>query len=1484
MYNCYVTSSVSVRCKGSFSYSYVDDYSCDNRCYVNQSLVANSCCCGACCGASSLYRVPVSNAFLCGQRQSSLIQFAPSRRLVLGGLNTGFLRLPVCDFSGNVGFRKSCGFGGFSRVPVCDDGRSGDYRKRRVFEERGFVGRLGKGMYGCNVDDAEVILDLLTEEVDEECLGVRKRNVRRVRLEEIEDGERGSSSSFVKRRTKDVKSGVRKGILKREEEFLKLQSREEDAREKEERRREKRESFSRGERRSRLMSESDTRQTEGRRQGSRETFSRGESRSSLRSESDARQKEERRQESRETIFGGDSRSRLRSQSSGGTSYYSVSDSGEFEDERKVQAKHVGFVGESSSGHGRDHRESSYDREVTEDVYRKRVYDEEQKVFLDKGYDSNSLYSEAGGVDYNLRKKSEKKLDAELIEQTKYRNNSRLSDFRESGNEKSFDVLKQYDNRKEMSSSVENVDATRQQYRHTNQQVGVLPESRTKYKQFSEFPDIHDTAVQTASVSQIQYSGKKEGLHGSSNFVQNTAREQLITDSLLTREEEYRRDYQRHDKSSEIQEINREALISQRQSETRMKNLRDDETLVPISVDNSIEQHGQAGQHKTIQIGSSGEIQQPTGISNTQNINIQNTFISQNKSDSRIRIESLESEGTSYPEATRRTGSMKEPQSFPSQTDAEVASSSGRRRGSQERYSPVVKLDDKSKYNLIDDRVMRRGAPRETQRPTKMTSSRVEMSKETFNSSSSFRLGSQVDLDPSNNTSSSSTARARQPTGWHGTDDSHSENFGSGSSTIYMPALDNSPDTQHEVLGGSRSGTHNSMVKSLTHEDAIGSAARMQRSSTEFVGDFVDELRHEVSTSEVKKERTNQGKLVHESESNKQKGSGLHSSGDYEQKDHDPMDMSQGSGAKGPSDEMWDVTGPSIQEFSKTEDLPEVTTTSETSGVKRSGRSMWNVISDIVRLRWASNSETNNLRAGGKSSSGQSTSTDAWFSGHEPDENNDENNTQGRETVLQESSSVDQKQYGGFHALNQGELFGFKRSKDKIEVAESGVPFSSVNESVSSQGNLSLDVKETVGKHSEGTSGIVKPESAPMMPSKSMKASPPAVHEISEPESLLPLHASSARTYPHIVQEVSEPKSSLPLPAMRMRRSTPVVQEISEAGEADASGGGTVALSAQQGSINVTESSVSEGRTGEMKQKKFQRTNQVLRDRSTPTAQEISEAGKENASGSGTIGLSGQSGSGDATEILISEGKTGEMKQRKFQRAKQVLKDRFDEWEEAYIFETEQRKNDETFMREALIEAKKAADVWEVPVGAVLVQHGKIIARGYNLVEELRDSTAHAEMICIREASNILRSWRLADTTLYVTLEPCPMCAGAILQARIDTIVWGAPNKLLGADGSWIRLFPGGGEGHSVSETADKAATPVHPFHPNIKLRRGVLASECSDVMQQFFQLRRKKKDKKPDKKPDSPTETPPPSCLPISTRPSKLLTKMHDAFHIMFCL
>jgi tRNA(adenine34) deaminase len=149
--------------------------------------------------------------------------------------------------------------------------------------------------------------------------------------------------------------------------------------------------------------------------------------------------------------------------------------------------------------------------------------------------------------------------------------------------------------------------------------------------------------------------------------------------------------------------------------------------------------------------------------------------------------------------------------------------------------------------------------------------------------------------------------------------------------------------------------------------------------------------------------------------------------------------------------------------------------------------------------------------------------------------------------------------------------------------------------------------------------------------------------------------------------------------------------------------------------------------------------------------------------------------------------------------------------------------DERFMLEALKEAWKAFQRDEVPVGAVLVRESRVIARGYNQVEMLRDATAHAELLCITAGEAALENWRLAETTLYATIEPCSMCAGAMLLTRIPSLVWGAPDLRHGANGSWINLF-------------DKQ----HPTH-KIAIRQGVLSQLCAQLMRDFFQKTRKNK-------------------------------------------
>lgn len=154
-----------------------------------------------------------------------------------------------------------------------------------------------------------------------------------------------------------------------------------------------------------------------------------------------------------------------------------------------------------------------------------------------------------------------------------------------------------------------------------------------------------------------------------------------------------------------------------------------------------------------------------------------------------------------------------------------------------------------------------------------------------------------------------------------------------------------------------------------------------------------------------------------------------------------------------------------------------------------------------------------------------------------------------------------------------------------------------------------------------------------------------------------------------------------------------------------------------------------------------------------------------------------------------------------------------------------QNDDEKFMLEALKEAWKAFLEEEVPVGAILVHKGRIIARGHNQVEMLRDATAHAEMLCITAGEATLENWRLADTVLYSTVEPCSMCAGAMLLSRIPQLVWGAPDIRHGANGSWVNLFE-----------------KTHPMH-TISIRTGVLQEYSSTLLKDFFQKRREEKDK-----------------------------------------
>ena len=145
---------------------------------------------------------------------------------------------------------------------------------------------------------------------------------------------------------------------------------------------------------------------------------------------------------------------------------------------------------------------------------------------------------------------------------------------------------------------------------------------------------------------------------------------------------------------------------------------------------------------------------------------------------------------------------------------------------------------------------------------------------------------------------------------------------------------------------------------------------------------------------------------------------------------------------------------------------------------------------------------------------------------------------------------------------------------------------------------------------------------------------------------------------------------------------------------------------------------------------------------------------------------------------------------------------------------------ELYMRQALELAKEAAAAGEVPVGCVIVHEGKVIGRGRNRREEKQAVSSHAEMEAMAEANAALGSWRLEDCTLYVTLEPCPMCAGAIINARIPRVYYGARDREMGACGGVLNLF-----------------MERFPHHP--ALVGGILAEECAEVLSEFFRSLRK---------------------------------------------
>ena len=185
-------------------------------------------------------------------------------------------------------------------------------------------------------------------------------------------------------------------------------------------------------------------------------------------------------------------------------------------------------------------------------------------------------------------------------------------------------------------------------------------------------------------------------------------------------------------------------------------------------------------------------------------------------------------------------------------------------------------------------------------------------------------------------------------------------------------------------------------------------------------------------------------------------------------------------------------------------------------------------------------------------------------------------------------------------------------------------------------------------------------------------------------------------------------------------------------------------------------------------------------------------------------------------------KDREAKEKAFLRRQKAKREKEEKEAKRLKEQREAKEREDTrFMRAALSLAKRAAKLQEVPIGCVLVKDGKIVARGYNRRNTDKTTLAHAEIAVIKKASKLLGDWRLEDCTLYVTLEPCPMCAGAIVQARIPRVVAGCMNPKAGCAGSVLNILDTPGLNHRVL------------------FEKGVLEEECTELLQSFFrELRR----------------------------------------------
>jgi len=1153
MYNAYVSPTVyAVRCKETFSLSF-NGY--PNLCYERFDRTPSYClsCCGCCdCCSVPSYRVPVQSCVVNGLRQSALLQLSATRRLILGGGDHYLSRLPA------YGFLRDCQELNSSVNEKTVRNISRRSIKGRSIRATRQKGRTVSRSFGS--DDVEAVLSLLNEEADKEAAicskckdafsskrmeaGKAIKNVRR-------EGHLNSGEKVKTEKAVDLKQHQSSTIELRKE-YEKLSK-------------------------------------------EREAFSKSEN------------------------------YRKRRDVSSGSSYYSLS-SGDFGSELEVQdeigLEELSLEYEKGEANG---VEEQVKEQVKEEFNRQG---NDSKKLLGVSNKEKFLFGE--DVDWNLRKKSEKKLTQGTLrntESTREQQDLHLRGFitHESGHKRSSISENQVHSEEDKSSFVDYLDKkTDKSYlqtvnRRKHQSIDVQESDRNEVEknllsqkefsvregklEISEIPlkettGAHEKIVGSTSTtgkeilkSKKAFSGREGNLAISETFLQETndAYKKAVG-SLSTSQKDL------IDRSSHKYTGNLRTEDGEGTSSTKMKGM--ELTNVLSSVQGVEEQQHQKGEKIIAQANA-----EDTSIlkSRTRLKNMgENLYITSDSRGTWLQTDKRTTQSFQHRKGSELVSTLSE-----GYASDEKQVSSSQKAYEKVRFIPKSKptsvVRTRESSSQTDERIANFELTRVDQRSCNLSISDETTSREESSLQGSLDFvsgyGKHVMLAAGEERSSATMSTPS------------SSEVGGGSTHVELTAGIASPNVFLETSkSGSSAWYDNSGRSSALHPDALGSADLSEKSSRQFVDEFAERISQEVTTSKAQEMEVTGTKLTlevggNQTYSSRQQGT----KNDVQSKEHDSSYSSGYPGTKGPSDEMWNVTEPSIEQDLVAKET-EISKENGKTIVTRSGRSLWGIISDVLRLRWGS-------RAGSSTSAGRSaernspnkSESDTWFSGQEHEETT-KTNVIDETSVLPQAMTSDKLKPGRHYAPSKVEVYDNKL-KDTGKHLEIGSSSSNTLES----GSMSVGASYTYGEVNASWN-----------------------------EDNKDLKATTSRT-PNVELPISIPA-----------RGPPIAEEIVSIGGSDMSGGAELVV--------------------------------PIKDSVAPLQSELSG----------------------------SERKDVELKQRKLQRNKQVLKDRFDDWEEAYQRELEQRRIDEMFMKEALLEAKKAADTWEVPVGAVLVQHGKIIARGCNL--------------------------------------------------------------------------------------------------------------------------------------------------------------------------